>query len=241
MRRSTRASAPTRWSSAHPDFRFYAGASLITPGGMPLGNLCVIDHVPRQLTSQEHDGLASLARQVVAQLELRRAVAELGTEAGTDALTGASNRRSFDRRLKSEWRPPRVAAQAGLAAAARHRSLQAPERRVRPRGRRRDAGRGGAAARTALRSNDLLSRLGGEEFTVVLPDTDLAGALVVAEKVRTAIANAVWRYRPVTASIGVISAVPNSTDDPYAAVAAVDRAMYLAKNNGRNCVRTLGG
>ncbi|QUJ76086.1 GAF domain-containing protein [Sulfitobacter albidus] len=54
--------------------RFYAGMPLIGPGGMPLGTLCILDHAPRRLTSVQRHTLRSLARQVVTQLELRRAI-----------------------------------------------------------------------------------------------------------------------------------------------------------------------
>jgi diguanylate cyclase (GGDEF)-like protein len=220
-------------------FRFYAGAALITPTGMPIGTLCVLDTVPRRLSSLEHDGLASLARQVVAQLELRRAVEELGVEATTDALTGASNRRAFDRRLKSVWTDHAASRKpVSLLLLDIDHFKQLNDEFGHAAGDETLVGIV-LVTRSALRSGDSLSRLGGEEFTVVLPDTDLVGAMVVAEKVRAAIAGAAWRYRPVTASIGVISAVPELTDDPYSAVAQVDRAMYLAKTGGRNCVRTV--
>ena len=57
--------------------RFYAGASLISREGQPLGSLCVIDHVPRTLTPEQADALDALRRQVESQLELRRNLAEL--------------------------------------------------------------------------------------------------------------------------------------------------------------------
>ena len=57
--------------------RFYAGAPLITPEGHVLGTICVIDRVPRQLTSDQIEALKGLARLVVAQLELRRSVSDL--------------------------------------------------------------------------------------------------------------------------------------------------------------------
>lgn len=57
--------------------RFYAGAPLITPDGFPLGTLCVLDKVPREMTAQQTQSLEALARQVVAHLELWRTVKRL--------------------------------------------------------------------------------------------------------------------------------------------------------------------
>ncbi len=58
-----------------PNLRFYAGALLETPEGLPLGTVCVLDYKPRELTSDQAFTLRALARQVMAQLELRRALA----------------------------------------------------------------------------------------------------------------------------------------------------------------------
>jgi len=60
-----------------PHVRFYAGAPLITPEGHALGTLCVIDHVPRELTPEQREALRALSRLVVNQFALRRSVADL--------------------------------------------------------------------------------------------------------------------------------------------------------------------
>ena len=59
-----------------PNVRFYAGAPLITQDGHALGTLCVMDHVPRELTSDQKQALKSLSRLVLAQIELRRSVSD---------------------------------------------------------------------------------------------------------------------------------------------------------------------
>ncbi len=57
-----------------PHLRFYAGALLRTPDGFPLGTMCVLDYKPRHLTQDQRDLLGALARQVMSQMELRRAL-----------------------------------------------------------------------------------------------------------------------------------------------------------------------
>jgi GAF domain-containing protein len=62
--------------TGEPHVRFYAGALLETSNGLPLGTLCVLDRVPRDLTEEQAFTLMTLARQVMSQLELRRALTD---------------------------------------------------------------------------------------------------------------------------------------------------------------------
>lgn len=76
------ASKDPRFSSnpfvvSEPKIRFYAGAPFTSSDGQPLGTLCVVDMVPRQLTSSQQDALLALSRQVQAQFELRKNLIEL--------------------------------------------------------------------------------------------------------------------------------------------------------------------
>ncbi len=64
----------------NPNIRFYAGAALVSPEGLPLGTICALDTEPRALTDQQRDAMRILAREVVAHLELRRARLQLEQE-----------------------------------------------------------------------------------------------------------------------------------------------------------------
>jgi diguanylate cyclase (GGDEF)-like protein len=96
-------------------------------------------------------------------------------------------------------------------------------------------------AREAVRSIDSLIRWGGEEFIVLLPDTDLEAALPVAERLREAIAgmriNVSDEELSITVSLGVAKKDENSLD-LETLVARVDQALYIAKFRGRNRVAT---
>ena len=93
----------------------------------------------------------------------------------------------------------------------------------------------GAALSAAVRNSDFVGRNGGEEFIVLLPDTDVENAAIVAEKLRAAIAGITVAgvERPLSASLGIAS-IPQHAGDGDQLIASADRALYLAKTNGRN-------
>jgi len=102
------------------------------------------------------------------------------------------------------------------------------------------------AAQSALRVSDVLGRLGGEEFAILLPDTDLSGALVLAERVRAAVAacevqsgdsseSAASAPIRVTISLGLAQL---RGDEPIESLLKrADRALYAAKDLGRDRVQ----
>ncbi|NZA26644.1 diguanylate cyclase [Luteimonas sp. SJ-92] len=95
----------------------------------------------------------------------------------------------------------------------------------------------------ALRPHDaLLARFGGEEFVVALPARDLPAAVAVAEEVRQTLTKAPCQAQGhnvrISASIGVHTINTEALDDIDDALEVADRALYAAKANGRDCVRT---
>ncbi len=100
----------------------------------------------------------------------------------------------------------------------------------------------GQAIRAACRPGDIAGRLGGEEFAMLLPDTSEAAALAVAQRLRAAVEQLDLQHadKPIrlTISIGVASAPHTGSDDLPALLRKADRALYEAKEAGRNRIAT---
>jgi diguanylate cyclase (GGDEF)-like protein len=98
------------------------------------------------------------------------------------------------------------------------------------------------AVRSIVVEPSFFGRLGGEEFLIVLPHSDLHGASVAGERFREAIMSidtSRWcpDRRRITASIGCAVSMPGA-DTPSTMLKRADFALYAAKRNGRNCVVT---
>lgn len=178
--------------------------------------------------------------------ELRKAVAALDEQSQTDALTGALNYRGFENAMRTAWRRSAQDGAPVVALAIDVDHFKAyNDRYGHPMGDatlRRVVG----AVRSAVHgAQDILARVGGEEFVVVLPGAEHSVARIVAERVRIAVADAGIRHGAapagvVTISIGAAAAVPAQGGEPSDLLSAADQALYRAKRGGRNRVVVAG-
>ncbi|MGK2855801.1 MAG: diguanylate cyclase [Thermoanaerobaculia bacterium] len=175
--------------------------------------------------------------------QLRIANEKLEELSFDDPLTGIPNRRRFDQALDAEWKRARRAGKPVafvLIDLDHFKSLNDTKgHQVGDEALKRIAV---YLERSLRRTGDLVARYGGEEFTVILPNTELPGAMHFAEQLRDgieklAIQNDGSPFRYVTASFGVASILPVESVEPDVMIAAADRALYRAKDAGRNCVR----
>jgi diguanylate cyclase (GGDEF)-like protein len=217
---------------ANPGVRFYAGFPLQTKDGHNVGTLCLVDTKPRAFDAGQLEVMSDLAHMVMDELHLRRC-------ADRDVLTDALSRRAF-----------KDSAERLIALSIRHHHPlsvivfdldffkltndtfgHATGDKV-----LREAV---AICARHLRSSDVIGRLGGEEFAIALPNTDQAGAVETAEKLRRAIetneiklsANSI----KATASFGV-ACLHAAARDIETLLDLADRALYQSKTEGRNRV-----
>ena len=207
----------------------------LTVGGEVIGS--VLLSRPTPYTDGEEEQIRESVSQAAPVLANLRNLAVAEIRAATDGLTGLPNKRAVTDALK------RTVAQASTTQAPLALLLidldhfkQINDKRGHAVGDQVLANVG-AVLRAALRAQDFAGRNGGEEFAILLPDTEIAAALAIAERIRTAIAEISLPGTDVdvTASIGV-AAFPDhaSTQDRLERLA--DAALYLAKRQGRNRV-----
>ncbi|MCM1984950.1 response regulator [Lyngbya confervoides] len=214
--------------------------------GLSLG---AVDYVTKPFQHEEvlarvkvHLQLRYLTHKVQEQaIALRRANRELRRIANLDGLTQVANRRRFDEYLSQEWHR--------LAREKQHLSLilcdidyfkdyndfyghQAGDSCLRKIAKTIDA--------VLSRPADFAARYGGEEFAVILPNTPPVGALQVAEEIRSNIKVLQLPHERsrieahITLSLGVSCLIPSSDSSIQELIAIADRALYAAKDNGRD-------
>jgi two-component system, cell cycle response regulator len=189
--------------------------------------------------------LGALHRVRAREQRLRADTGRFRTFAFTDPLTGLGNRRAFDAELGRAWaRSCRSGRPLGLFLVDIDHFKQFNDRH----GHRTGDAVLAAVARTLgreVRTGDQAFRFGGEEFALLVADADPAGLASLGERLRAAIAarsvvapaGASWRGRlAVTASIGGALAPEVGVATKEALVEAADRALYQAKEEGRNRV-----
>ena len=161
----------------------------------------------------------------------------------TDVLTGLSNRRAFDTALTAEWRrAQREQTPVSLLMVDIDCFKGFNDRYGHPAGDGCLRAVAGALASQAYRPADMAARIGGEEFGILLPVTDESGAMQVAERVRASVASLLILHPDsstgtVTVSVGVATVYPFSPEaETHHLVGIADRALYRAKESGRNKV-----
>jgi diguanylate cyclase (GGDEF)-like protein len=155
-----------------------------------------------------------------------------------DSLTGLNNRREFDRMLAQELlRSQQTGQRLSLILVDIDHFKQINDRHGHQEGDRTLQQVARLIQLVPKRVTDAAFRTGGEEFAVLMGDTDKAGALRLSESLRgiTERAQFLGASEPVTISLGVAT-FPEDGHDPTALVAAADRALYQAKAGGRNRV-----
>lgn len=225
-----------------PRIRFYAGVALLGPHGEPIGSLCVVDTVPRELSQVQRGVLETLARQVTTLLLLRRqhealerTNSLLAYQSVTDSLTGLLNRRGFEEQLAVELeRARRYHLPLSLLMVDVDDFKPYNDAFGHPAG-DQILSRLALLLKRSVRRVDVVARYGGEEFAIIAPESRLEDIRLLAERCRKTVEGASWTHRRVTVSIGVASWAPGD-QDTSTLVEAADRALYRAKNGGRNRV-----
>ncbi len=206
-----------------------------------LGMLVALrEHVPGGFGPAELKNLTVLASQTAVALENAELYQRLQREALVDGLTGILNYRSFIRALRSELRRARRYPETFAFVMADVDHLKTYNERF-----------GHLAGSQVLvgvaqllvgncRGTDVVGKYGGDEFALILPQTDAEGARAVSDRMRLAIERHAFKHvRPgdVSCSFGV-AVYPDEAHDVYGLIRQADGVLFTAKRSGKNRVLT---
>jgi diguanylate cyclase (GGDEF)-like protein len=211
----------------------------LVAAGEPVGAIGVTPNPP--LTDTECAALAAAAALLGPSAKNAELYSEVQENSVRDALTGCFNRRHSLEVLDPELRRARRSHGAFSLVMLDLDHFKAINDRFGHLCGDAVLAHVGQRMQTVLRGSDTKCRYGGEEFLVLLPDTPLAGARRVAEMLRNDLEQRPFRWNDrklvVTASFGIAEII-DGDDTGSSIIARADAALYRAKQDGRNCVRT---
>lgn len=229
---------------------FYAGCSVKTPDGMPVGTVCAIDLKPRQMSEDQLAALRDITAMVetelrVAYMQFEKEALETELEqahrlALIDPLTRLWNRAGMETIINKEWaearrfKRPITVVMCDIDHFKKINDTYGHDvgddiiRNV------------GKKLLECVRTEDHVCRVGGEEFLLILPNCPSENAAELLERMRETIATCKLSEKdidwPVTMSFGATAIVPNLDTAPGLAIKIADISLYKAKNEGRNRV-----
>jgi len=173
-------------------------------------------------------------------VEIKRKSKRADYEATHDALTGVHNRKSFEKKMKEILSDvSRYGIKVTLLICDIDLFMKINDKcghKVGDLGLRTLA----SIIKDRMRTNDFITRFGGEEFAIILPHTDIEGAFIAADRLREYIDGVDFTYMdeelPLTVSIGISSF--RKKDSVKAVIRRAEQALLLAKKSGRNTVKS---
>ncbi len=195
--------------------------------------------VKTELLERQAIAMKTLNEDLASEIAIRkRAEDELRVMANTDALTGVNNRRRFLEILEGEIQRVKRTGHPLCFMMLDIDCFKSVNDRYGHLAGDQTLCHFAGALRDGRRGIDAIGRLGGEEFGVMLPETSVQNAAIVAERLRGIVAsrevNAAGNTFHITVSIGVTQLKPGESGDQL--IARADAAMYAAKQHGRNRV-----
>ncbi len=210
------------------------------PNAPPIGVLVLFFDPPEDPEDTARSALLPIARHLGAAILNARLLEKAQWQAVTDPLTGLYNRRALDRWLNTELQ---LAQKADRPIALLMIDLDGFKEINDTYGHLigdQVLAHTSVILQEIIRSDDMVVRFGGEEFAILLRNASVERAAETAERIRSRFAQYDWtvfgiRSHSLTVSLGVISC-RGEMDNPDTLIAAADRLLYQAKQNGKNCV-----